>query len=233
MLLGNLVVFFFLDILLLISLISVSGYKPRQPAPGNSKSWFVYVLQLVKGKYYVGKSCSPVDRIIDHAIGGGSTWTKRYPPVKVLNIYPNCDNFDEQKYTLKMMKSKGIENVRGGPFCTAELLPNEVETIKKMLNDVSNACYVCGKSDHFASGCPSRCGKCGNYSKYGYVCKACAIPRTSVYSNRQMTSRKSSPSPPPPTNVCFRCGREGHFVSDCYASFHVKGYPLNDESRFY
>jgi hypothetical protein len=25
---------------------------------------------------------------------------------------------------------------------------------------------------------------------------------------------------------CFRCGREGHYASSCYASKHVKGYYL-------
>ena len=26
---------------------------------------------------------------------------------------------------------------------------------------------------------------------------------------------------------CFRCGREGHYASSCYASKHIKGYYLN------
>lgn len=26
---------------------------------------------------------------------------------------------------------------------------------------------------------------------------------------------------------CFRCGREGHYISDCYASKHIKGYYLS------
>ena len=27
-------------------------------------------------------------------------------------------------------------------------------------------------------------------------------------------------------DCCFRCGREGHFASSCYASRHIKGYYL-------
>jgi len=26
------------------------------------------------------------------------------------------------------------------------------------------------------------------------------------------------------TNICFRCGRSGHFANDCYATKHIKGY---------
>lgn len=28
-------------------------------------------------------------------------------------------------------------------------------------------------------------------------------------------------------NVCFRCGREGHYANNCYASKHIKGYYIN------
>jgi hypothetical protein len=27
-------------------------------------------------------------------------------------------------------------------------------------------------------------------------------------------------------NCCFRCGREGHYVSSCYALNHINGYRL-------
>jgi hypothetical protein len=28
-------------------------------------------------------------------------------------------------------------------------------------------------------------------------------------------------------NTCFRCGRKGHYATNCYAKSHVKGYYLN------
>ena len=28
-------------------------------------------------------------------------------------------------------------------------------------------------------------------------------------------------------NVCYRCGRDGHFSNDCYASKHISGKCLN------
>ena len=77
---------------------------------------FIYILQLENKKYYVGKTLNPDFRLEQHFNLSGSQWTKKYKPLKVLDIIPNCDNFDEDKHTLKYMEKYGINNVRGGTF---------------------------------------------------------------------------------------------------------------------
>ena len=112
---------------------------------------FIYILELKK--YYIGKTTNPQFRLESHFNSSGSAWTKKYKPKKVLDIIPNCDNFDEDKYTLKLMEQYGINNVRGGTFCEIKLNENNIITLNQMMNTVTDKCYICGKSDHFANDC--------------------------------------------------------------------------------
>lgn len=54
--------------------------------------------------------------------------------------------------------------------------------------------------------------KCENHEK---ICLTNKQPY-SVYKNYGSDSG----------DTCFRCGRKGHYASDCYASKHIKGYYL-------
>lgn len=53
-------------------------------------------------------------------------------------------------------------------------------------------------------------------TKFGCIVHERTCPQKNKKSTR---SSKSEP-------VCYRCGRPGHYSSDCYASRHIKGYSL-------
>lgn len=117
---------------------------------------YIYILQLENDKYYVGKTYKPKIRMEKHFNNNGSSWTSKYKPLKVIETIPNCDDFDEDKYTIMLMKQYGIENVRGGIFCQIELDASSIAIINKMIKGASNNCYNCGEIGHFINNCPNK-----------------------------------------------------------------------------
>ena len=113
---------------------------------------FIYILRLKQNKYYVGKTNNPQARIDDHYSSNGSSWTKKYKPIEVVELIDDCDDYDEDKYTLKYMNKYGIDNVRGGSFCQIILNQKELDIIQKMINGSNNNCYKCN-GDHFVNEC--------------------------------------------------------------------------------
>ena len=136
----------------LVLIQSFNGNNSSKP-----KNWFVYinnhilnkmvsiyVLLLENNKFYVGKTKELDFRLEQHFNGKGSTFTQKYKPIKVFNIFTNCDDFDEDKYTLKFMSEYGINNVRGGSFCELDLPDESKKTILKMINGSNDKCYIFG-----------------------------------------------------------------------------------------
>jgi hypothetical protein len=117
---------------------------------------YIYVLLLQDNKYYIGKTNTPYKRIQSHFNNDGSVWTKLNKPIDIYQIIPNCDDFDEDKYTLQYMEKYGIENVRGGSYTKVTLNTYDLNHINKILNSNNDKCIICGEFGHFANECKKK-----------------------------------------------------------------------------
>lgn len=117
---------------------------------------FIYVLELEGGKYYVGKSETPADRIKEHIEGRGSAWTALHKPVKIEQMFGG-DAFDEDKYVKIYMSLFGIDNVRGGSYCKVQLDESQRQILQQELRGANDECFQCGQKGHFI-------GECGQQS---------------------------------------------------------------------
>lgn len=146
---------------------------------------YIYVLKLINGKYYVGKTSNPYFRIESHFNTEGSIWTKIHKPIKLLELVEG-DDYDEDKYTKIYMDRYGIDNVRGGSYTSVKLDKETKNQLIKISNNINNRCFKCGKEGHFAKECISseitqfsysldkneKCYVCGKYDHKSSDCKS-------------------------------------------------------------
>ena len=186
---------------------------------------YVYILRLQSHKYYVGKTQNPMFRLTDHFSQDGSEWTKIFKPLSVERVISDCDDFDEDKYTIIYMSKYGMENVRGGSFCSRTLDSATKKVLKKMIKTSDNKCYTCNKPGHFSRDCPQknidltvRCEICG-VDSCDKVCIYIETSKTDMFlcTDCEEVFRVKQ--------FCVRCGRQGHYLENCYARRNIFGKP--------
>ena len=116
-------------------------------------STHVYVLRCERGKRYVGKATDVQRRFQEHTNGYGSAWTNKYKPLIIEQIHKHASPFDEDKITKETMAKYGIQNVRGGTYCSIKLSNAQQESLKKEIRGAQDCCFKCGDTSHFARDC--------------------------------------------------------------------------------
>jgi hypothetical protein len=117
----------------------------------------VYVLELAGGRVYVGKSGNVGRRVGRHMSGGGSAFTKAFPPTG--NILPRLGNVSgagdaaERDETLRYMFLRGIRNVRGWRYTCVEMSDEMFEDAERNIRELFDLCRRCGGGNHFMTAC--------------------------------------------------------------------------------
>jgi predicted GIY-YIG superfamily endonuclease len=198
------------------------------------KSLSVYVLKLKNQKWYIGSSENVEERIKEHYNEAGSEWTKKYPPIRTIEIKHNCNALEEDYITKQYMNQYGIKNVRGGSYCKMILTDAQTESLATEMKTAHNECFRCGEQGHFSN-----------------TCQVYQIDQQSdSSSNDEISDEKSDSSSNDEISdeeayedaingitgpiyvyeesiiVCYRCGRKGHIKRNCYARCHVNGHYL-------
>ena len=178
---------------------------------------YIYILQLEKGKFYVGKSIKyPSFNLDSHFKSNGPEWTKIYKPIKMIQIIPNCDDYQDKytrmfmdKYTRMFMDKYGIDNVRGGSFVSVELEQSTINHLKQMNHETNDKCFNCGKSGD--KECEEGIILCCQYCDKEIVDK-----KKCEFRNKDSESEDECEG--------VICVRECHYSNSCYALKHIRGY---------
>lgn len=197
----------------------------------------IYVMALTQGKYYVGRSDAPDDRILSHFAQNGSVWTKMYPPERVVLKLEDADVFDEDKMTKKYMHKYGVDNVRGASYCQLVLSAEQLGAIKRELANVDDRCFKCGKEGHFVNACTTTVETEDDVASIVTIMKRVTLSSPSTTTPRRCYGCGSEGhfvancSLKRRARECARCGRDSHKTMHCYAKTNIKGEALVEMNK--
>lgn len=111
--------------------------------------YFVYVLLLQSGKFYVGSTDNPYIRFLDHFMvtSSSAVWVKEWgPPVRVVELMAGCTSSDEQYKYMEYASLFGWENVRGGTSCRL-IMSSPPPGLEAFERDTARPCHYISRKD--------------------------------------------------------------------------------------
>mmetsp|Transcript_33187 Transcript_33187/g.88855 ORF Transcript_33187/g.88855 Transcript_33187/m.88855 type:complete len:335 (-) Transcript_33187:421-1425(-) len=169
-----------------------------------------------------------------HNNGRGADWTAQHPPVgnQFHEILPiDCSSRDSRfkvDAEVKMMMSQyGMGAVRGGTNVQALLSNSGMEALQEELRHGQGDCWRCGRKNHRGSDCFARTSVSGDLIIDDHQ-PAGSRPPVRATSVTQMSQHSVGKRARRETDECHRCGRAGHWGSECFARTDVYGTPLSD-----
>lgn len=102
---------------------------------------YIYVLELEDSRYYIGRTSNIVKRMEEHFNGDGSIYTKKFKPIKIIEVIEELTLEDERNKTLEYMELYDWQKVRGYVWCKEKLLkkPNKEKVFEK---ESKNIIYI-------------------------------------------------------------------------------------------
>jgi predicted GIY-YIG superfamily endonuclease len=189
---------------------------------------FVYNLELVEGKTYVGITNDMTRRLAQHLTLQGAQWTKRFKVIRLRHSESFTKQSKEQmaqiedNFTLSAMSRQGIENVRGGSWSNVQLIPLEIERLLTLVKPIEGKCIICGKPEHGI--CSYRVSK---YSLEGMETEMDNTEEPEIILKPRKTAMKvQAKASFKQAKHCSRCGHTGHNKSVCNAKTRHDGTPL-------
>lgn len=112
--------------------------------------------------------------------------------------------------------------------------------IKNKFAISDNTCYKCGRTEHYDETCYASSYADNNNKNIMYCWNYCnkkfdtmndatcheKFNCTKIKTKKQKSNIKNKITIS--DNTCYRCGRKGHYVENCYTTIHNKGHYLNN-----